>query len=379
MLDSCVAVGVRTPWPAAPQIASSRGLWTDPRLSFGAATRVCDIASIESRPQRAREGAPTSKPRVLLVEDNPGALEMFASFLRTAGFDVALAPTGAAGLMAALAGGVHAVVADLCPPATPELKARATELGASAFLPKPIDGDDLVRAVRSGIQTEPSSGRKLAPVSLPAVGRMKAPSQAMADIVAFVTELAPTDVNPRVSSEIRQRLVGAVVATIVRLNLAVCELLACAEALRRVVTSGQQVLPAELIEQALEALALQRPPVTRQPYHPKVVEALARLASPDGTGLCMSEQNLGHEIGISGSRLGRLLDGQTGLTFREWRRGFRMRHAVLQLAAIEHDVYQIADSLGYKHASQFDDEFRDTFGLSPRALRTTLRAATLCC
>ena len=330
---------------------------------------------------------------------------MFASFLRTAGFDVALAPTGAAGLMAALAGGVHAVVADLCLPdltglelleelralglgvpfimmsghATPELKARATEVGAGAFLPKPIDGDDLVRAVRSGIQTEPSSGRKLAPVSLPAVGRMKAPSQAMADIVAFVTGLAPTDVNPRISSEIRERLVGAVVATIVRPNLAVCELLACAEALRRVVTSPEQILPAELIEQALEALAQQRPPATRQPYHTKVVEALARLASPDGTGLCMSEQNLGHEIGISGSRLGRLLDGQTGLTFREWRRGFRMRHAVLQLAAIEHDVYQIADSLGYKHASQFDDEFRDTFGLSPRALRTTLRAATLCC
>ena len=48
-------------------------------------------------------------------------------------------------------------------------------------------------------------------------------------------------------------------------------------------------------------------------------------------------------------------------------------------AAMDDDVNQIGHSLGYKHVSQFDDEFRDTFGLSPRAFRTTLRAVVRLC
>jgi AraC-like DNA-binding protein len=129
----------------------------------------------------------------------------------------------------------------------------------------------------------------------------------------------------------------------------------------------------------MDALAEPHTPRTGGPYHAKVVAALARLASPDATGLCLSEDDLGREIGISGSRLGRLLHAQTGLGFREWRRGFRMRLAGQRLAALEDDVYQIADSLGYKHASQFDDEFRDTFGLSPRAFRAIARGSAASC
>ncbi len=87
----------------------------------------------------------------------------------------------------------------------------------------------------------------------------------------------------------------------------------------------------------------------------------------------LSEGDLGREIGISGSRLGRLLVGQTGLPFREWRRGFRMRHAAQRLATTDSGVCEVSDLLGYKHVSQFDDEFRETFGLSPRDFRTTIR------
>ncbi len=56
-----------------------------------------------------------------------------------------------------------------------------------------------------------------------------------------------------------------------------------------------------------------------------------------------------------------------------------MRHATQCLATTDDDVCEVSDPLGYKHVSQFDDEYRDTFGLSPRAFRTALRQAAPRC
>jgi CheY-like chemotaxis protein len=402
MVDCCVVVGDRTAWPPGPEAALSRGL-TEPACPFGSAPPV-DIASSPSTPKRGQEEGPTTKPCVLLVEDNPGALETFAAFFRAAEFDVRLAATGAAGLMAVRAG-VHLVVADLCLPdlsglelleqigalglrvpfimvsghGTPELKKTAVDAGAVAFLTKPVDGDALVRTARLAIQSERTVPRRaVAAASFPTVGPMRPRSEAMAEITGLVAALTAT-VKSRASTDVRQRLAKALAETLVRPDLAICELLACAKALRQVATATSETSPAELVERAMDALAEAHTPRTGGPYHAKVVAALARLASPDATGLCVSEDDLGREIGISGSHLGRLLRVQTGLAFRDWRRGFRMRHATQRLAAIDDDVYQIADSLGYRHASRFDDEFRDTFGLSPRAFRATFRARARLC
>ena len=253
------------------------------------------------------------------------------------------------------------------------------DAGAVAFLAKPVDGDELVRTSRLVIQTEPPVPRGVAAaVASSTVGAMRPRSEAMADITRLLSDLAPS-VSAAAPAEVRQRLAKALAQTIVRPDLTACELLACAKALRQVGTVPSETPPAELVERAMDALAEPHTLGARGPYHTKVVTALARLASPDATGLCLSEDDLGREIGISGSRLGRLLHAQTGLGFSDWRRGFRMRLAGQRLAALDDDVCQIADSLGYKHVSQFDDEFLDTFGLSPRAFRATFRARARLC
>jgi DNA-binding response OmpR family regulator len=181
----------------------------------------------------------------LLVEDNPGALETLASFFRAAEFDVRLAATGAAGLMAVRAGEVHVVVADLCLPdltglevldelsalglgvpfimisghGTSELRAKAMDAGAVAFLAKPVDGDELVRTVRLVIQTESSAPRRaFVPVPFPTLRPMRPRSEAMGEITGLVADLAP-GVSAAALGEVRQRLAKALAEIIVRPNL----------------------------------------------------------------------------------------------------------------------------------------------------------------
>jgi AraC family transcriptional regulator len=79
-------------------------------------------------------------------------------------------------------------------------------------------------------------------------------------------------------------------------------------------------------------------------------------------------------LAVDAAHLGRLLHAQTGLRFREWRRAYRMKRAAHLLTRDDEQVAQIAFAVGFNDNSQFGREFRELFGVTPRAFRSLLRA-----
>ncbi len=344
--------------------------------------------------------ARTTTTRILIIDDNDGALHTFASAFRRRGFEVSEAVSGAAGLALAQGGALHAVVVDQCLPdltglevlaqlrafgcgvpvvmmsgwPTPQLRTRAEELGACGFLTKPVSTDELLQAVERAVQAE------LPLLELDVVRRAEPASQAMSKTRQSVTELGghcasiSTTPTPGRPVDDRQALLDRLARLAVWPGLSVRELLVAAEAIRRVVRAPGDVGRSDLTTTVLDALARVDLSGVRRPVHHKVVEVLARLAS-GGQAWRMSEPDLADAVGLSPSRLSGLLRPQTGLDLRQWKRGLRMRQAVQRLGRTDQDVSEIAASLGYRHASQFDNEFNDLFSLTPREFRSVLRAS----
>jgi CheY-like chemotaxis protein len=123
--------------------------------------------------ERARNGR-----RVLVVDDDPLAREIYKAVLGSAGFDIVLAAEGAAGLARYGEGGFHCVVLDIQMPGLSGLELleriapavsgvpvvaisgssdadpagplhRAEALGAARVFTKGFEHDDLVAAVRA--------------------------------------------------------------------------------------------------------------------------------------------------------------------------------------------------------------------------------------
>jgi DNA-binding NtrC family response regulator len=116
--------------------------------------------------------------RVLIVEDDPTALDLFSTTLRQAGFDVEGTPSGFDALSALTPRRYAAVVADHVLPDVPgmellvalrralpgmpfilcsgfltaELRADAREFGAFAVLEKPVSMQALVGIVRAALR-----------------------------------------------------------------------------------------------------------------------------------------------------------------------------------------------------------------------------------
>lgn len=340
---------------------------------------------------------------VLVIDDNEGALHTVAAALRQAGFEVSEATSGAAGLALVRDAWLNAVVADQCLPdltglevlaqlrtlgsrlpvvmmsgwPTPELRVRAKELGAFGFLTKPVWLDELVQEVQRAVQAESR------PPDPEVIQRVEPASQGMSDLRQVAAELAEQDLpvatvatEASVSFTTGHQLLHKLVQLAVCPNLSVRELLIVAEAIRGVVSAQGCRSQWALSRTVLEALRRAEPPSVRRPLHAKVVEALAYLASLEGKDLRFSETDLARVIGISPCHLSRLVKFQTGLNLRQWKCAFRMRQAVQQLAGTDKDVSQIVAWLGCKYVSQFDDDFRDLFGLTPREFRKALRESS---
>jgi CheY-like chemotaxis protein/AraC-like DNA-binding protein len=347
----------------------------------------------------AAEGSCAIEPRLLIIDDNEGALSTLAAAFREAGFHVSAATSGAAGLALALGGAPHVVVADQCLPdltglevlaqlralgssvpvvlmsgwPTPELKARADELGSCGFLAKPTWLDELLPLVQRAVQAE------LPPVDPEVARRAEPVSQAMREIRQFAMQLLGNGEPSLTAARVRAVALGArpallheLTRLVVAPNLSVRELPASAEAIRKVARAPAHTSSAELAGVVLEALSLVGLSAVRRPLHAKVVEALTHLARLESNDLPSSETGIADAVGISASRLSRLLRPQTGLDFRQWRRGFRMRQAAQQLGRLSNDVSRVAELLGCTSASQFDHEFHDLFGITPSQFRKVL-------
>ncbi len=114
-------------------------------------------------------------------------------------------------------------------------------------------------------------------------------------------------------------------------------------------------------------VALQRGRLGTLALPPPVRRAVSQLEAETGVGL--REAMLAQDVGIDPAHLGRCLCKYTGLPFREWRRGSRLRNAVREVVTSDRRISDVAWSCGWSSPNQFDREFRSRLGTSPRILR----------
>jgi AraC-like DNA-binding protein len=83
----------------------------------------------------------------------------------------------------------------------------------------------------------------------------------------------------------------------------------------------------------------------------------------------LREADLAREACVDPAHLGRLLRQHTGLGFREWRLGIRMRPAVWALVVSDEAVKCVALNAGFTGTAPFDRAFRRLFGMRPGDFR----------
>jgi AraC-like DNA-binding protein len=102
---------------------------------------------------------------------------------------------------------------------------------------------------------------------------------------------------------------------------------------------------------------------------PRTAQVIARLQAAGKDSGRIREATLAREFGIDPAHLGRLVRRATGLGFREWSLGIRMRLAVRALAKSDVSVKCVAQESGFTSTAQFDRGFRRLFGMTPGEFR----------
>jgi len=158
-------------------------------------------------------------------------------------------------------------------------------------------------------------------------------------------------------------------------DLDLWQFLACAAALRAI--AGEKVADSEglVMRAALDALERGEAEHLAVPDE-RIRKAIETLGAPDGSGLRLSEHDLGRAVGVSESHLGRLLAKYTRVGFRALRRACRMRRAAELLAKTVEHTGQIGLRVGYEDETRFSREFRDFFRLCPRRFRELCRRSS---
>ena len=108
------------------------------------------------------------------------------------------------------------------------------------------------------------------------------------------------------------------------------------------------------------------------PSEPRTVQVIERLQAAGKDSGRIREATLAREFGIDPAHLGRLMRRATGLGFREWSLGIRMRLAVRALAETDVPVKCVAQESGFTSTAQFDRGFRRLFGMTPGDFRRSV-------
>lgn len=342
--------------------------------------------------------ASASAPRVMIVDDNATTLDTFARYFRLEGIDTTVVMSGRLAVETACQTAFDVLVLDLYLPdmngvavladlraagfrspvimisgfGTTEEIAAAMKLGAADFLSKPVNCEDLVRMVRA--LTVPSGAGDVSLVP----GDDARLHDTLADVRAVLHRIRwePSfeSVQRTHPAKGRAQGLGVLGRAAARANISAGQFLGCAEAMRRVASLPYGTKDDELAASALQAIECVEEPDSGA-RHPKLKDAIAALGAADGSGLALSEWALGRRLAISRAHFGRLMQQETGLGFREWRRLFRMKHAAQQLVETSEHVRQIAFRVGYSQHAQFDREFEQLFGLSPTDFRRAIADA----
>ena len=146
------------------------------------------MSSTLGAPQTASAPSGQARPRILLIDDEPGILNFVSRGLRGEGFTVELAADGQAGLRAALGPPYDLIILDLLLPGSSGIdllhqvirhnpgqpvivlsaltdtssKVRSFELGAGDYLAKPFSIEELMARVRARLRDARSRPTRLA-------------------------------------------------------------------------------------------------------------------------------------------------------------------------------------------------------------------------
>jgi AraC-like DNA-binding protein/CheY-like chemotaxis protein len=102
---------------------------------------------------------------------------------------------------------------------------------------------------------------------------------------------------------------------------------------------------------------------------PEVQQAVAIIEACH-TDSTLTQRSVADRCGISPRELSVLFGAQTGESFSHYLRNARLDEAATLLTTTNETVKEIWAAVGYNHASNFDHDFKQRFGVPPREYRT---------
>jgi len=102
----------------------------------------------------------------------------------------------------------------------------------------------------------------------------------------------------------------------------------------------------------------------------RVVQRAIAVIERQYSDSILSAKVISDALSMTPERLAAAFTAQTGMNTAKYLRNFRLDRAVALLQSSDKSVKEVWAAVGYNHASNFDHDFRDRFGQSPRQFRT---------
>jgi AraC-like DNA-binding protein/ActR/RegA family two-component response regulator len=254
--------------------------------------------------------------------------------------------------------------------ATVESAFQAGRLGAVHYQAKPLNGLDLVIVLNRCAASAPDCDVGADPIAPCKSVRVVDPSPGFLQVGAGSSKVRETSAANRGGPARGGALTGGIAVErahlcerIVESKTTIPELLEAVRRFRSLCGVGDFATQIANLEITRFGVSGQKCMDSR------VASAVAYFESPDAHVFRIREAALARRVGASSGHFGRLLHETTGLRFREWRLGARIRRATQEIAFTNEHIGQIAFRCGWVSLSQFDRAFVGLFGISPRCWR----------
>jgi ActR/RegA family two-component response regulator/AraC-like DNA-binding protein len=335
-------------------------------------------------------------PRVLIVDDDLGTVESYSDVFRAEAFDVFATTSPSEAIRIVKRESIDIALVDLRLQATSGLAllrqiqdsgaatavvivtgfgsvgsaVDAMKLGAVDYVEKPLIGSDLISVASRALSRFHSSRSRLIPDATMASGFEAA--RLGAAINTLIETVSCDDAQGAIDRT--QMLAAAAISMVAGAQLPLSAFIACADALRGVISGLESLSSAQIRDRLLDVVARFVPSGdSEHTSNRRVSQFVDEAIRNNQVTLSWTEAKWAVAMGVDPSHLGRLLFAETGLRFRDWHRGIRIREALLRVRSGSDPVAQIGFAAGYEHPSQFSREFRQLIGANPRALRRVYR------
>jgi len=353
--------------------------------------------------------SPVQAANVFVIDDEPQVVRVLSYLLEDNGYVVRSAGSAETGLRLVEAEQPELIVLDLSLPGMsgdaflPLLRSRWPDIviicitawssdwrktlsarnGAFDYLVKPFDNDQLLLVIKRALaarsfateqgqaaqEIEAQFGSPALPEAPDPVQKQLASAQDfLSDLSSLIIAAKENSKEPLPASALKYRLLNLIIGALTaRGELYRPVFWALARSLRVAAsaTSHDAFDAANHVHQmtrnAVELVRQRRPNTRALVGH---IEAQVRAANGR-----LTLNQFCKTLGLNRTYVSRLLGPDTGLNFRQWRWAILMAAAVRRLATSNENIRQIAFSVGYEHAGQFDRDFARAFGMSPAQFR----------